>query len=398
MSETLSAVSVPTGGSRSSVLIRGMILGSAFTALVFGGVLLLRGGPAPAARPKGFTTVGSEVRLTQDVTQPLPFETAAVEAGTPLPLPPITARIAAVESRTAPSYAPLDGRVDHVAVRLGDSVAAGARLALIRSGDLATMLRELRTSAALAQTKRALADRMKILVGARGASSNDLLVAQNDLRDAELQARAADSRLKSLSIASAEDNQYWLLAPRSGTVIQIDAVPGQQVGPGKERPVVTLADLDEVLVMADVAQQDAASLRAGDPVDIRAPGDNDSLGQGRIENVSQVVDQDRQTVPIRIHAKNPDGRMRPNAFVEAHFAAGSKTVKSVLRVPSASVVSDGMESAVFVQIAPGHFKRTEVALGRQHHGLTEIRAGLKEGQRVVSRGALLLLNAIDLEE
>lgn len=398
MSETLSSVSAAPSGPRFSVLIRGMLLGSAVTALLFGGVLLLRGGAHPATRPAGFTAAGGEVQLAQGVTQPLPFETAVVEAGAPLPLPPITARIAAVESRTAPSYAPLDGRVDHVVVRLGDPVAAGARLALIRSGDLATMLRELRTSAALAQTKRALADRMKVLVSARGASSNDLLVAQNDLKDAELSARAADSRLKSLSIASTEDNQYWLLAPRAGTVIQIDAAPGQQVGPGKERPVVTLADLDEVLVMADVAQQDAGSLRAGDSVDIRAPGDNDSLGQGKIENVSQVVDQDRQTVPIRIRAKNPDGRMRPNAFVEAHFAAGSETAKSVLRVPTESVVSDGMESVVFVQSAPGRFKRTEVALGRQHRGLTEIRAGLREGQRVVSRGALLLLNALDVEE
>lgn len=377
-------------------LLKGALIGAAGTALLFG-VLVWRGGPPRGARSPGFTTSKGEVLLAQGVAQPLPFETVAVQAGAPLPLPPITARIAAVESRTAPSYAPLDGRVDHVAVRLGEQVAAGAHLALIRSGDLATMLRELRASAALLQTKRALADRMKVLVSARGASSNDLLVAQSDLRDAELLARAADSRLKSLAIASVEDNKYWLLAPRPGTVIQIDAAPGQQVGPNKDRPVVTLADLDEVLVLADVAQPDASALRAGDPVDIRVPGDNDSLGQGQIENVAQVVDLDRQTVPIRIRAKNAAGRLRPNAFVEAHFAPGPGAPQSVLRVPTESVVSDGMESVVFVEVAPGRFKRTEVALGRQRSGLTEIRAGLSAGQRVVSRGALLLLNALDVE-
>lgn len=383
-------------GPRRALLV-GLLVGSSGTALLFGAVLLVRGGARPSPRGPGFSVARPEVRLAEGVAQPLPFETAEVQAGAPLPLPPITARIAAVESRTAPSFAPLDGRIDHVVVSLGDQVAAGAHLAIIRSGDLATMLRELRASAALAQTKRALAERMKVLVSARGASTNDLLVAQNDLRDAELQARAADSRLKSLSIASAEDNRYWLLAPRSGTVIQIEAAPGQQVGPGKERPVVTLADLDEVLVLADVAQTDADSLRVGDPVDIRVPGDSDSLGSGQIENVSQVVDLDRQTVPIRIRAKNSEGRLRPNAFVEAHFSPGAGAPKSVLRVPTESVVSDGMESVVFVQTAPGRFRRTEVALGRQRGGLTEIRAGLRAGDRVVSRGALLLLNALDVE-
>lgn len=377
--------------------MRGALLGSCLTASLFGTGLLLRSGSRSISRPPGFAVSDKEIQIPESATQPLPFETAAVQTGAPLPLPPMTARIAAVESRTAPSYAPLEGRIDHVVVRLGEQVAAGARLALIRSGDLATMLRELRASAALAQTKRALADRMKVLVSARGASSNDLLVAQNDLRDAELQARAADSRLKSLAIDSQEDNRYWLLAPRAGTVIQVDAAPGQQVGPGKERPVMTLADLDEVLVLADVPQQDAGALRPGDPVDIRVPGDNDSLGRGQIENVAQVVDLDRQTVPIRIRAKNPEGRLRPNSFVEAHFSPAAGTQQSILRVPSEAVVSDGMESVVFVEFAPGRFRRTEVALGRQHGGLTEIRSGLKAGERVVARGALLLLNALDVE-
>ena len=57
------------------------------------------------------------------------------------------------------------------------------------------MLRDLRSSPALALTKRALANRMQVLVEARGASENDPLVAKNDLRDAELQAHTADSRL-----------------------------------------------------------------------------------------------------------------------------------------------------------------------------------------------------------
>ncbi|MFO0577742.1 MAG: efflux RND transporter periplasmic adaptor subunit [Polyangia bacterium] len=395
--ETTPAGTPDPARTRPRTFVQGLLIGAIAAALLTAGALLLRW-PHAVPPPPAFTASQKEVVLASGAVQPIPFETAEAVLGPRLPLPPLTARVAAVESRTGPIFAPLDGRIDHAVVRLGEHLAAGARLALIRSGDLAGMLRELRASAAHAQTKRALAERMKLLVEARGASANDLLVAQNDLRDAELSARAADSRLKSLAIASEGDNLYWLLAPRPGVVIQIDSVPGQQVGPGKEKPVATIADLDEVLVLADVPQQDVSGLQLGDAVDIRSPGDGTDLGEGQIETLAQFVDPERQTVPIRILAKNPDGRLRPNAFVEARFYPAATAKATVLRVPTDAVVSDGLQSVVFVQTAPGRFRRTEVTVGRQRDGVTEIRGGLTAGERVVSRGALLLLNALSVED
>ncbi|MFO0579390.1 MAG: efflux RND transporter periplasmic adaptor subunit [Polyangia bacterium] len=353
--------------------------------------------PLPPSPPP-FQTSKSEVVLRPGLVQPIPFDLAEARLGPRLPPAPLTARVVALEPRTAPSFAPLDGRIERAAVRPGDHVAAGDRVALIRSGDLAGLLRELRASAASAQTKRALTDRVKLLVEARGASANDLLVAQDELRGAELLSRAADARLKSLAIASEGDNLYWLLAPRAGVVLQIEAAPGQQVGPGKDKPVVTIADLDEVLVLADVPQPDASTLSVGDAVDLRAPGDNADLGDGQIETVSQIVDPERQTVPIRIRAKNPEGRLRPNSFITARFVPPADAGAQLLRVPSDAVVSDGLQAVVFVQLEPGRFRRTPVTIGRQQDGVTEIRSGLRAGERVVAHGALLLLNALTAKE
>lgn len=367
-------------------------------ALGVGWLLWGRSHPSGGSSPEAFIAKKPDVLLNPSVPQLIPFETAAAKPAPPLPLPPITARIVTIEANTAPAYAPLEGRIDHVAVKLGEIVPAGAHLALVRSAELASMLRDLRSSSALAETKRALASRMQLLTEARGASENDLLVARNDLREAQLQASTANARLMSLSIALAGDNQYWLLAPRGGVVTQIDGRPGQHIGPNRDQPVVTLANLDEVLVLADVPQRSASSLHIGDPVDIRIPGDNDSIGSGTINNIAQVVDPERQTVPIRVLALNPDHRLRPNAFVEAHISSRPDSTPPVLQVPTQAVVSDGLESVVFVEVAPGHFRRTEVTVGRQSARTTEIRAGIKSGDKVVTRGALLLLNALDVEE
>lgn len=380
-------------------LLLGVVAGAACALLLsIASLVVLLRRPERARPPAPYQVhVGQgEVQLDPRAPQPLPMQTVRAAAGPPLPPPAVTGRVASIEARTAPSFAPLPGRVERVAVALGDTVRAGARIVLVRSIELPALLRELRASLAAARTKAALVERMKVLVEARGASANDLLVAQNELRDAQLSAQAADARLSSLSIAREGDNLYWALANRAGTVIQLDAVPGAVVGPDKERPLATVADLAEVLVLADVTPQDAAALRPGAPVSIALPGSEGPPLPGAIESVSQVVDPDRQTVPVRVHVPNEGGRLRPNAFVSAVFETGGGA--PVLRVPSEAVVSDGLNAVVFVQVAPGRFRRTPVTPGRQHHGMTEIRGGLAAGALVVSQGALLLLNALDLNE
>jgi cobalt-zinc-cadmium efflux system membrane fusion protein len=196
-------------------------------------------------------------------------------------------------------------------------------------------------------------------------------------------------------VAEDADNGYWIVAARSGTVVQLDAQPGQEVGPNREHPVVTVADLDEVLVLADVPQRDTPGLRHGLTVRVAIPGRDGAPLAGALETVSEVVDPERQTVPVRIHVANRERLLRPNAFVEATFAVDER--HQVLQVPTESVVTDGLQSVVFVEGEPGAFHRRAVTLGRHSSERTEILSGLKPGERVVTRGALLLLNAIDLE-
>lgn len=90
----------------SKPVVLGFVAGAITTALGFGTALWWKGGAHRNAEPAGFTVTKTDVVLKPGVPQPIPFETGEVTLGDPLPMPPITARIAAVESRTAPSFAP----------------------------------------------------------------------------------------------------------------------------------------------------------------------------------------------------------------------------------------------------------------------------------------------------
>ena len=188
---------------------------------------------------------------------------------------------------------------------------------------------------------------------------------------------------------------YWITATKAGIVVQLEAVPGKQVGPTREHPDATVANLDEVMVVGDVSKRDAATLSAGMDVTITEPGAAEQAPlPGKIETVSDLLDLERQTVPVRIRVKNDKLELRPNEFVEAVFAP--RASDRLVTVPTEAVVSDGATSVVFVETEPNVLKRRAVKVGRQNRDRTEILTGLVEGDKIVVRGALLLLNAIDV--
>jgi len=314
--------------------------------------------------------------------------------GEPLPYPPVTGRVKTLETFTAPCFAPLSGRVVDVRVRIGAQVAAGDKLVAVRTGDLAAMQRDVSGARLAVKTKQAIADRLAQLVESRAASNNDLLVARSELEDARFAAQAADARLRSLAVTQEGEMQYWILANRAGVVVQLEASPGKLVGPDSEHPVATVADLNEVLILADVPQRQATLLHEGLDVSLELPGGNKHLS-GKIENLSQVVDPERQTVPVRIRAANNERLLRPNGYIDVIFSASLED--KILVVPSAAVVTDGEKAVVFVEIQPGVLKRREVQVGRQTREKVQILSGLSAGEKVVTRGALLLLNALNIQ-
>jgi cobalt-zinc-cadmium efflux system membrane fusion protein len=349
---------------------------------------------AVAAVPP-YKVLKDAVKLEPDSPQPVRFGTEAADLAAPLPAPPVTARVATVETLTAPSFAPLEGRVSDVRVRLGDRVKEGDRLVLVRTAELPTLQHDLGAAQLAVRTKQSMVDRLRQLVTSRAVSQNDLLVAESELQEAKLEASAAQAKLHALAVEQAGDNAYWVLAQRAGTVVQLDAEPGATVGPDKETPIATVADLDEVIVLGDLPQRDAEGLAAGMEAHIRLTGTTTPPLVGTIESVAEVVDADRQTVPVRVRVQNRDRTLRPNAYVELELAPRSDV--PVVEVPAGAVVSDGSDAVVFVDEGSGVFRRRAVQIRRQSRDKVEIASGLEPGEKVVVNGALLLLNALDVE-
>jgi membrane fusion protein, heavy metal efflux system len=320
---------------------------------------------------------------------------ATATMGDPIAPEPVPARVAFDEARSEPVVAPLAGHVESVAVRLGQRVDQGDRLLAIRSTALVDVYKELEQSKSEAAAREKAVTRLRALVALKAEPEKELLAAEQDLRQSQLARDAAQLKLRSLDVGEAGGNLYWLTASRSGVVVERTVLAGQEVGPDRADPLLVIADLGEVIVTADVPEEQVSTVRVGQTARIVSPAAPERTIEGRVEYVGEVVDPTRRMVDVRVRVANDDRSLRPNAFVQVALATdGSPRVV----VPAEAVVNDDQEAFVFVRHAehPDSLERRAVTLGFQRAGQAEILSGLAPGETYVSKGAILLLNAIDL--
>ena len=357
--------------------------------------LLHRGTVGEPAAPPAPTVEGDTITLPLGAPQWRYIELSVATEAPALPPLPAPGRVTFDEKRTASVGAPLAGRVERVEVRLGDRVKTGDRLFSVRSGAFADLDREVESARSDVRVKSRLADRTRELFALKTVAEKELLAAEADLHEAELTLNAALAKRQSLQVDSAGDNLFWVTSPQPGTIVELDVYASEEVSPDRETPRLRISDLGEIVVLADVQEHDAADLAVGSPVTVQTPA-GDLTRAGTIEHVSEIVDPKRRTVEVRVRAANEDGQLRPNAFVEV--AQVTDRALTHVRVPAEAVVTDGSESVMFVVRDKGRLARVPVTLGRQRDAEVEVRAGLERGTRYVAKGAILLLNVMNLAE
>ncbi|MBE2249354.1 MAG: efflux RND transporter periplasmic adaptor subunit [Myxococcus sp.] len=346
-----------------------------------------------AAAPPTMTADAQSLTLAADAPQWKYVELAVAAKAPRLAPPPLPGRVGLDPRRTASVGVPLRGRVESVLVRLGARVKQGERLFSVRSGAFADLDRETEAARTQVAVRRRLAERAAELYELKAAAQKEVLAAEAEQKEAELALKAAESKQRSLAVVADGDNLFWVRAPRAGTVVDLELFPGQEVGPEQDKGPLKLSDLDEVLVIADVPESDVRDLSVGQAVMVQ-PQFGDAARAGAVEYISEVVDPRRRTIEVWVRAQNADRLLRPNAFVQVVVAAGAAS--PLVLVPDAAVVTRGSQAVVFILASPGRLEARQVQVGRRRDGVTEVRTGLEAGERFVSRGALLLLNQLDL--
>jgi RND family efflux transporter MFP subunit len=386
----------PTGGpARTSAPKRWTSLGAAIFVsglAILAAISFHRKPPPESSEAPGMKVAESGISLTSGAPQWKVLKLGSVVAPTERWSDPYPARFKVDEAFASKVGSPLSGRVTNVFIELGQPVKAGQPLFAIASPDIAELRAGQQKAAVDLDVAKAAYERVKAMVEARALPAKDEIESDQQLRQAQLSLQLAQTKLRSLKVSSSGDNEFKVLAPRDGAIIEKAVLPSQHVD--SDDTLVSIADLNDVWVVADLFEADAVGLGAGMRARVTSPSLPGFSADADVERVSSVVDPERHTVGVRVKLKNADGRIRPNTFAEVRFLSAAAAGST--EIAASALVSDGPKQYVYVQDAPGHFVRRDVVAGAVRDGRISIINGLKAGDTVVEQGAVLLDNQIDL--
>ncbi len=212
--------------------------------------------------------------------------------------------------------------------------------------------------------------------------SPEVEIAQEELRLAKEMGRERLEELARQKLSYLKEGEV-IRSPYGGVILEKRVFPGGYIKAGDI--AYKIADVSKVWIIAQVPQVYTQSVKKGIRVMVLPVGSQDPIF-GRVAYIFPEADKETRTLRVRIDVPLEKG-LKINQMVEVYF---EKPLGSLLVVPESAVVDTGKRQLVFVEIKPGVYEPRKVKLGRRIEGKYEVLEGLKEGERVVVKGAFLL--------
>ena len=100
------------------------------------------------------------------------------------------------------------------------------------------------------------------------------------------------------------------------------------------------------------------------------------------------MEEKTRTLEVRIEVNNSTGKLKPGMFAEVEVV--TSVLQNVLVIPDEALQTLDEEQIVFIASGINEFTKHVVKVGREQGGLTEILAGLQDGDQVVTKGSFIL--------
>ena len=183
--------------------------------------------------------------------------------------------------------------------------------------------------------------------------------------------------------AEAQLSYSEIRSPINGVITDRPLYPGEMAAAGT--PLLTVMDISSVIAKAHIPQQEAATLKVGDPGTMTIAGIDQPV-RGKVTVVSPALDPNSTTIEVWLEAKNPNRELKPGTSV--HLSLTAQTVKDALVVPGTSILTapDG-STTVMLAGSDGLAHQKAVKLGIRNGDDVQILEGLSTNDKVVTNGA-----------
>lgn len=354
--------------------------------------------PAPTGSGSAHTdetahdAIPKRVHLSAEVIRDAKIEAAPVTTEVLATTLGLAGEVVADPDRSAKIAPPVAGRLEDVKFKEGSLVKKGDTLAVLRVPDLGRLRGTYSTTAARAKTAHTNADRLKALLDQRLASEQSWLDAKTEAENLDAEAAALAQQLGAMGASSSAGFLLDVHAPVSGTVISRSAVVGQPVT--ADQVLGEIDDLTEVWFLGRVFEKDLGRLAETAPAEITLNAFPNDHFLGTLEYLGRQIDPIARTFTARIRLQNRADMLRVGLFGVARIGlAKCEKREPGLVILRTALVDVAGKTVVFVEEPDGDYEMHDVVVGDAALGKVQIEHGLREGERVVVRGAFTLKSA-----
>ncbi|MGA6828323.1 efflux RND transporter periplasmic adaptor subunit [Nitrospira sp. NS4] len=310
----------------------------------------------------------------------------------------LSGKVAYGEDRYSKISSPLQGRVVEVRVHLGDRVKTGDVLLIVDSPDIAQAYSEyVKEDSELHYATRSY-ELAKDLYENKAMPLKDLKLAENELVKARAEYRRAKERLLSLRVPAEElskpldkqkiTSRFEMKSPLTGTVVERAVTPGQSVGGDPTQVLFTVADLDMLQVLADLYERDLALVREGQFARVSVEAYPGVDFPATLAAIGDVVDPVTRTIKVRAWVNNEAHKLKPEMFARLHLDVGEAS--QFIVVPREAVLEADGKQFVYVVEDQNRYVKREVKVANISPEQVRVLEGLARGQRIVTKGAVLI--------
>jgi len=280
------------------------------------------------------------------------------------------------------------GTLTDLRVDEGDDVPSGMVLASIDSATQQAMLRQAVAGLDAALVAQAQAEETLARNEALGSTVSR---ASLDAAERAVQAAAQDVARNTALVdqARVKLEQYTIRAPMTGTVLALHVEPGQNIDPATL--LMTVADLDRLVVETDVDEAYATHIRSGLKAVMQLAGESVQRG-GRVSFVSQRVDAATGGLAVELEFDDPVRApvgltVTTNIIVDTRDAAITAPRAAILNGDAVFVVTDGIAQRRAVSVIDWPAARLIVTEGLEPGDVLIADAtDLADGQAVRAEG------------
>lgn len=284
---------------------------------------------------------------------------------------------------------PFDGRVVRSFVKLGDKVAAGTPLFEVSSSDYLETVR----ACIQAGQQKELAEknfrRKKELLesGVISKKEYDEALVELDLAEKECEKSMATLRIFNFSADEADLAKPLLVrSPIGGEIVFTNITTGQYLK-SDDDPVVTVADLNKIWVVARVKEKDLGAINLNDNAEVFTEVSPDKPASGRVNYIGNIMDEQTRSVEVYLECKNTDRMLKPGMFITTRFY---RQLKDAILIPSTAILQDNLNNYVYQRIADGTFIKKDIVSETNGHKDVLVKSGLADGDVIVTEGAIYL--------